>query len=116
MKLAAAIQRTPSVIEEAEENEELGESSGPKNTSSRTSIRGKSPMKTADDGEGDEDFNFDVPAKLKPSVRDNTIVKKRKEEVVDVLADIKKAAAFVDDIIKKETPVLTKKKAGSLQI
>jgi hypothetical protein len=34
------------------------------------------------------------------------MVKKRKEEVVDVLADIKKATNFIDDLVKKETPNL----------
>ena len=52
----------------------------------------------------DEDFDFEVPDKWKVSERDNTIVKKRKEEVVDVLAGIKKATNFIDDLVKKETP------------
>jgi len=45
-----------------------------------------------------------VPDKLKPDRRDNTIVKKRKEQVTDVLADIAKATSFIDEIVKKETP------------
>ena len=44
----------------------------------------------------DEDFDFEVPAKLKPMERDSTMIKKRKEEVVDVLANIKSAVNFVD--------------------
>ena len=44
----------------------------------------------------DEDFDFEVPDKLKPMERDNTLIKKRKEEVVDVLANIKSAVNFVD--------------------
>jgi len=57
-----------------------------------------------EDGEEDKDFDFDVPDKLKPDRRDNTIVKKRKEQVTDVLADIAKATSFIDEIVKKETP------------
>jgi len=65
MKLAAAIQRTPFVIEEAEENEELGESHGPK-TQTKFNSQSISAVKAAaaDDGEGSEDFSFDVPDKL----------------------------------------------------
>ena len=36
------------------------------------------------------------------------MVRKRKEEVVDVLADIAKATNFVDQIVAKETPGLNK--------
>ena len=37
------------------------------------------------------------------------MVRKRKEEVVDVLADIAKATSFVDQIVSKETtPALNK--------
>lgn len=86
----------------------------------RVNSKSKSPIKRVkkdkDEGEGSEDFSFEVPEKLQPSDRDNTIVKKRKEEVVDVLADIKRATNFVHDLVKKETPVLNKKKSASLQI
>jgi len=97
-KLEAAIDRTPSIIEEAEETEEFGDSHGPK---TKADEEGK---KSKEDGEEDEDFDFDVPDKLKPDRRDNTIVKKRKEQVADVLADIAKATSFVDEIVSKETP------------
>ena len=91
------------MIEEVEEKDELGESSGPKGELS-AALQSKESKKADDEEEkenkkqddGDEDFNFEVPDKLKPSVRDNTIVKKRKEEVVDVLADIAKATNLID--------------------
>ena len=53
-----------------------------------------------------------MPEKLKPTDRDNTIVKKRKEEVVDVLAEISKAASFVDQIVQKETPNMNSKSSS----
>ncbi len=59
----------------------------------------------------DEDFDFDVPDKLKPNIRDNTLVKNRKEQVVDLLADIAKATNFVDELVAKETPRVTGKSA-----
>ena len=40
--------------------------------------------------------------------RDNTLIKKRKEEVVDVLANIKSAVNFVDKIYAKESPQVSK--------
>lgn len=50
-----------------------------------------------------------MPEKLRPSDRDSSIVKKRKEQVADVLADIAKAASFVDQIYtnEKTTPKKT---------
>ena len=98
-RLEAAIERTPSIIEEAEETDELGESAGPKD---------KKALKEGSNEDDDQDFDFDVPDKLKVQDRDSTMVRKRKEEVVDVLADIKKAANFVDQIVQKETPKLQK--------
>jgi len=56
-----------------------------------------------------------VPDKWKVSERDNTIVKRRKEEVVDVLAGIKKATNFIDDLVKKETPNMHSK-SSSLKV
>ena len=52
----------------------------------------------------DEDFNFEVPDKLKIKERDPTEVKKRKNEVVDVLGEIKKATNFIEKIAASETP------------
>ena len=116
-RLEAAIERTPSVIEEVEENDELGESSGPKPISSFSglveqksalsapgtttnlpdvSIEGLGNNNKPESELADEDFNFEVPDKLKPMERDNTLIKRRKEEVVDVLANIKSAVNFVD--------------------
>lgn len=54
--------------------------------------------------EDDEDFDFKVPDKLKIKDRDPTEVKKRKNEVVDVLGEIKKATNFIDKIAASETP------------
>ncbi len=105
-RLEAAIEKTPSIIEEAEETDELGESAGPKND-------GKGKLK---EGDEEEDFDFDVPDKFKIGARDNTIVRKRKEEVVDVLADIAKAANFVDKIVQKETPTLNKSASMSKKV
>ena len=45
-----------------------------------------------------------MPDKIKPNARDNTIVKQRKEQVADVLADIARATNFVDEIVKKVSP------------
>ena len=107
-RLEAAIERTPSVIEEVEENDELGESSGPKPISSFSGlveaksatasvlVEGLGNNNKAESELADEDFNFEVPDKLKPMERDNTLIKRRKEEVVDVLANIKSAVNFVD--------------------
>lgn len=66
----------------------------------------------------DEDFDFNLPDKLKPNVKDNAVAKKRKEEVADVLADIAKATSFVDEIVKKETPLIKKQssKVQSVQV
>jgi len=106
-KLGIAIERTPSIIEEVEdERDELGESSGPKAEmdaeqvakGGAAAIDPKNASAKVKKEEADMDFDFDVPDSLKPSVRDNTIVKKRKEEVVDVLADIGKAANFIEKI------------------
>ena len=60
----------------------------------------------------DEDFNFDLPEKIKPNDRDNTIVKKKKEDVADVLALVNNAANFVDKIYEKETPNLQSKRGS----
>jgi ABC-type nitrate/sulfonate/bicarbonate transport system substrate-binding protein len=58
-----------------------------------------------------------VPEKLKVTSRDNTFVKRRKEKVVDVLADIKKATAFIDGIVEKSTPrIPAQEKSKALQI
>ena len=69
----------------------MGESNGPKTSA----LKGVAPVKVKTEEE-DEDFNFDVPDKLQITPRDNTIVKAKKAEVIDVLADIKKATNFVD--------------------
>ena len=100
------MQRTPSIIEEAEENDELGESNGPKNLKGVTPKGEHLAVKVEDD----EDFNFDVPDKLQITPRDNTIVKVKKAAVIDVLADIKKATNFVDQIVSKETPKVVSSK------
>ena len=50
----------------------------------------------------EEDFNFDLPDKIKPTDRDNTIVKKKKEDVADVLALVNNAAKFVDRLSNQE--------------
>lgn len=103
-KLGIAIERTPSIIEEVEdERDELGESSGPKaeidaGKLAKEGADSKNSSVKVKKEDADMDFDFDVPDSLRPSVRDNTIVKKRKEEVVDVLADIGKAANFIDKI------------------
>ena len=118
-RLEAAIERTPSVIEEVEENDELAESLGAKPISSFSGLNehksaSSAPNTTQNSPDvlvegndnvkdnkpasllADEDFDFEVPAKLKPMERDSTMIKKRKEEVVDVLANIKNAVNFVD--------------------
>ena len=114
-KLEAAIERTPSIIEEVEERDELGEShgAGDKPTADGgmvaevevADIKNKTGGSTRVTKEAaDKDFDFDVPESLQPTERDNTIVKRRKEEVADVLADIGKAANFIDKIAAAETP------------
>ena len=107
-KLGIAIERTPSIIEEVEdERDELGESSGPKaeidaGKLAKEGADSKNSSVKVKKEDADMDFDFDVPDSLRPSVRDNTIVKKRKEEVVDVLADIGKAANFIDKIASQQ--------------
>lgn len=59
-------------------------------------------------GNDNEDFDFEVPEKLKINERDPTEVKKRKNEVVDVLGEIKKATNFIDKIAANETPNIKK--------
>ena len=121
-RLEAAIERTPSMIEEAEENDELGDSHGPQ---TKTAAKVKQPEKEDVDkkseeqakADDDQDFDFEVPEKLKVTSRDNTFVKRRKEKVVDVLADIKKATAFIDGIVEKSTPrIPAQEKSKALQI
>lgn len=96
-RLENAIERTPSIIEEAAEMDELGESGGPK-----VSGFDKKPGQAAivegskSDNNGDEDFDFELPDKLQPLERDSTMVKKRKNEMADVLGEIAKATSFVD--------------------
>lgn len=67
-RLEAVISRTDSIIEEAEEHDELGDSQV-----KAVSAQGVAKPKS------DEDFDFDLPDNLRPSERDSSIVKKRKE-------------------------------------
>ena len=50
---------------------------------------GSDPKKRENEGEEweeEKDFDFEVPDRLKPTERDGTTMKKKKNEVVDVLA------------------------------
>ena len=56
-----------------------------------------------------------MPDKLKIKERDPTEVKKRKNEVVDVLADIKKATNFIDKLAASSTPNSFKQNASKVK-
>ena len=101
-RLEQAIERTPSIIEEEDENEELGDSqrsTGKVNAEAHPDVK-LAPF--AQEEVKEEDFNFDLPDKIKPTDRDNTIVKKKKEDVADVLALVNNAAKFVDRLSNQE--------------
>jgi len=103
------------VIEEEDEDCYLGDSSRKTNNSSAAAPTAAVTAFDQNEEVKEEDFNFDLPEKIKPTERDNTIVKKKKEQVADVLALVNNAANFVDEIYKKETPNFNKK-VGSAKV
>ena len=76
--------RIPSMIEEVDEQDDN------LTISNKNSMveAGSDPKKKENQGEDEEekDFDFEVPDRLKPNERDGTTMKKKKNEVVDVLA------------------------------
>ena len=112
-RLEVAMERTPSIIEEEDENEELGDSQrGTENVNEEAHPAVKVAPLGSNEEVKDEDFNFDLPDKIKPTDRDNTIVKKKKEDVADVLALVNNAAKFVDQISNKESASFKSKKGS----
>ena len=78
VKLKQDMYRIPSMIEEVENEEEN------LTISNKNSVVSSDPKKVEDEEE--KDFDFEVPDKLKVNERDGTTMKKKKNEVVDVLA------------------------------
>lgn len=76
--------RIPSMIEEVEGEEDNFGSSV--NNSKNNSVLEKIDSKESNDKNWVEEKDFEVPDKLKPTERDGTTIKKKKEEVVGVLA------------------------------
>ena len=72
------------MIEEMENEEDNVTCS---NKNSVVEAAGSDPkLKETQEWEEEKDFDFEIPDRLKPSERDGTTIKKKKNEVVDVLA------------------------------
>ena len=109
-RIEEASERAPTVIEEAPEWDE--NDSRPASVTASPLVS-KALLKSSEERKGEqtaseetkkeeEDFDFEVPEKLQPQERDPTLVKKKKKEVVDVLADIKKATNFIDSLVNSQ--------------
>ena len=105
LKLKQDMYRIPSMIEEAENEEE--------NLTIReqNSVVSQDPKKK--EAEEEKDADFEVPSKLQVSERDGTTMKKKKNEVVDVLAAITAATNLVSKVAQQSPARPAPGKAGT---
>ena len=99
VKLRQDMYRIPSMIEEVEGEEDNFGSSV--NNSKNNSVLEKIDSKESNDKNWVEEKDFEVPDKLKPTERDGTTIKKKKEEVVGVLAQINAATNLINQVVNK---------------
>ena len=74
------------MIEEVDNEEDALTASINNSNSNKNSILEKNESKEKEEKNWVEEKNFEVPDKLKPDERDGSTIKKKKQEVVGVLA------------------------------
>ena len=96
LKLQQDMHRIPSMIEEVDNEEDALTSSINNSNSNKNSILEKNESKEKEEKNWVEEKNFEVPDKLKPDERDGSTIKKKKQEVVGVLAQISAATNLIN--------------------